>query len=105
MTRANEEARRARAEARRRAGLTGGKVLAGTPKPALFTDLTLTERLEAMWRLCLAQWLAGHPPPQPLERADWPGEVFDIEAERAAGRPKDLADVAWLEAHPDDKES
>ena len=85
MSEAAEAARRARAEARR-ASMWGEKVLAGTPKPQLYSDLDPTERFYAMARLCARQWLAHHPPAPRLPRAEWPGERFDIEAERARAR-------------------
>lgn len=85
VTESAEAARRARAEARR-AGMWGEKVLAGTPKPELYIDLSPTERFYAMARLCARQWLAHHPLPSRLPRSEWPGEKFDIEAERARSR-------------------
>lgn len=85
MSEAADAARRARADARR-ANMWGEKVLAGTPKPELYAGLSPTERFHAMARLCARQWLAHHPPPARLQRSEWPGEKFDIEAERAGSR-------------------
>ena len=82
MSAERERARRLRAEARRKAGIPGKKVVAGTPKPELYEGMSPLERLEAMHRLVVRQWTMSRPLPESTPRSDWPGEVFDIEAER-----------------------
>ena len=64
----------------------GEKVVAGTPKPELYVGMTALERLEAMYRLVIRQWTASHPLPKAVPRSEWPGELFDIEAERGRAR-------------------
>ncbi|HSC86483.1 MAG TPA: hypothetical protein VLC09_04405 [Polyangiaceae bacterium] len=69
--------REARAE-RRRSTYSGQVVRLGDPKPALYDQKTLLERLALQTSLVLRQAaLSGHPP-RKLPRAEWPGEVFDI---------------------------
>lgn len=64
--------------AKRRATWPAETVAAGTPKPALYTDASPTQRFEAMERLCAAQWIAAHGHIDRLPRAQWPGEIFEI---------------------------
>lgn len=60
----------------------GEKVVTGAPKPLLYEGMTPIERLEALYRLSIRQWTASRPLPKRTPRSDWPGELFDIEAER-----------------------
>lgn len=66
--------------------MPGEKVVAGTPKPELYEGMSPLERLEAMHRLVVRQWTMSQPLPESTPRSDWPGEVFDIEAERGCSR-------------------
>jgi len=65
--------------ARRRAEWQGELVSAHAPKPALYADLSLEERLAAMTQLCArAAIAAGHPANPSTPRAAWPGELFEL---------------------------
>lgn len=64
----------------RRAHWEGGPVEAGEPKTDLYAGLSPAQRLGALAALNRRAWLAaGNAMPPPLPRADWPGEVFEIE--------------------------
>ncbi len=93
--------------AKRRATYSGQVVQLGEEKPALYTEKTPLERLALQTALVRRLALFSGESPVSIPRNQWPGEVFDIDErnrrnKRAAGRPKDLADVDWLERHPDD---
>ena len=76
MERDDQAARVKRAEERRKR-MPGSIIEPGTPKVGLYRSLSPVERLEALWDLCWRQWLASHPPPPTVPRAQWPGELFD----------------------------
>jgi hypothetical protein len=51
----------------------------GRSKPALYSELTLSQRLRALSVLNERAWkAAGHAMPSPLPRDQWPGEIFEI---------------------------
>jgi hypothetical protein len=76
----DEISRRLRAEQRRRTW-TGALVPAGTPKPPLWAEMSVAERLTAMTRLCRSQWTAsGREIITECPRDQWPGEVFEVAA-------------------------
>jgi len=82
--------RRARAEARRKRGVTVERIERGERSRAL-VDAPIEERLSAMTDLCLAAWRAtGQPLPMTgrAHRADLPGEVYwPDHVERPPGAP------------------
>jgi hypothetical protein len=82
----SEDPRRLRAEQRRETW-AGEVVRAGTPKPLLWTDMTVEQRVTAMARLCRSQWTASGRTIVELPRDQWPGEVFEVQhgRRRAAG--------------------
>lgn|GEM_PF-4554824 len=58
---------------------TAAVVVAGTPKPPAYADLTAEERLAAFVELNRRVWetvSGGEPPRTP--RAEWPGEILDL---------------------------
>jgi hypothetical protein len=69
---------KARAAGRRRE-YSGAIVSAGEPKPGLYDELDLAQRLAHMTALTrrLAALSGTAEPPRP--RAEWPGEVFRLE--------------------------
>lgn len=55
-------------------------VVAGQPKGRLYASLAPSERLAALARLNWRAWIAGGGAElPPLARADWPGEIFEID--------------------------
>jgi hypothetical protein len=74
----DENERRLRAEQRHKTW-TGEVVRAGTPKPSLWSELTVEQRLTAMTRLCRSQWTASGRELIELPRDQWPGEVFEVQ--------------------------
>lgn len=86
----SEARRRARAEARRKRGVTVERIERGERSRALL-DASVEERLSAMTYLCLAAWRAtGRPLPMTgrTHRADLPGEVYwPDHAERPPSAP------------------
>lgn len=73
----DENERRLRAEQRRQTWV-GEVVHTGTPKPSLWSELTVRQRLTAMTRLCRSQWMASGREIIELPRDQWPGEVFEV---------------------------
>jgi len=65
--------------AARRASYPGEIVRANAPKPPLYADMSLIERLVRMTQLCRAQWLASGRTLETRPRSEWPGEVFRID--------------------------
>jgi hypothetical protein len=74
----DENERRLRAEQRYQTW-TGEVVRAGTPKPSLWRELTVEQRLTAMTRLCRSQWTASGRELIEIPRDQWPGEVFEVQ--------------------------
>jgi hypothetical protein len=72
-----EDERRVRAERRRR-GYPGEVIAAGTPKPPLYAELSLLERLAHMTALSRRQAALSGAAQPPLPRSAWPGEVFRL---------------------------
>jgi hypothetical protein len=68
----------ARAERRRRE-YAGVIVTAGTPKPALYDELSLLQRLAHMTALTQRLAMLSGTAERPRPRAQWPGEVFRLE--------------------------
>jgi hypothetical protein len=69
---------RARAERRRRE-YAGVVVTAGTPKPALYDELSLLERLAHMTALTQRLAVLSKTAETPRPRAEWPGEIRRLE--------------------------
>jgi len=70
--------RRERA-AHRRTTWTGQVVTAGAPKGRLYSEAAPQERLAALISLNERAWqAAGRAVPATEDRADWPGEVFEL---------------------------
>lgn len=76
-----EEGRAARA-AQRRATWNGGVVRSGAPKPPLYAEDTLEERIAGVWRLTRRLWLLAGGSLEEIPRHELPGEVFELHAER-----------------------
>lgn len=75
----SEEARQARAEARRARGVTVERMVSLDEPGADNLERSVEERLSAMTRLCHSVWLATgrpFPPSGRAERASLPGEVY-----------------------------
>jgi len=66
--------------------MPGVWVAAGTSKPELYEGMSPLERLAAMRRLVVRQWTMSQALPESTPRSEWPGEVFDIEAEHGRTR-------------------
>jgi hypothetical protein len=69
---------RARAERRRRE-YAGMVVKAGTPKPALYDELSLLQRLAHMTVLTQRLAMLSGTAETPRPRAQWPGEIVRLE--------------------------
>jgi hypothetical protein len=74
----SEAESRARAERRRRE-YAGVVVTAGTPKPPLYDELSLLQRLAHMTALTRRLAMLSGTAETPRPRAQWPGEVFHLE--------------------------
>ena len=82
-----DEARRERAERRRREWGAGEVFTPGSDEPALYEGYSVEERLGLMSALCRAQWLASGRPITVLPRHAWPIEVFVIRHGRDRAQP------------------
>ncbi len=74
----NDDTQRRRRVELRRETWAGEIVSAGTPKPALWAEMTVDERLTVMTRLCRSQWTASGREIRRLALSEWPGEVFEV---------------------------